>query len=310
MSARVAPQLPGAPWRSLPSPTWARLETTAPEMAATTRRYLSQLGESLKPRSIDAAEAVERSHVEDYLAWLRARPGQQPNSTVLAGTIAHRVGLVAKFFERVIAWGYEDAPPQSPISRRDAPPAPRPPAHAKRLSGVPGPTTPATRRPAAGLKGAAPEVSWDEVAARAPEIAATMRRYLEQLGVSARPTTVRAAEGILRLFAGHVSDADPTCRSVAAIERRHIESRPRRVLPWPSGPARYHRVVASRSTISRMPWLTASNRWLPDASPFDVRGKQPCSWRGRSRRGPRRNWPYGIRGPRSRAAAGSDGSGW
>jgi site-specific recombinase XerD len=244
MSAQVATQLHAAPLRSLPSPTWARLDTTAPEMTATMRRYLAQLGESLKPRSIDAAEAVlrqfagrvteadascrsvaaiERSHVEDYLAWLRARPGQQPNSTVLAGTIAHRVGLVAKFFERVIAWGYEDAPPQSPISRRDAPPAPRPPARGKRLSAVPGPMTPAKRRPAAGLKGAAPEVSWEEVAARAPEMAATMRRYLDQLGVSAPPTTVRAAEGILRLFAGHVSDADPTCRSLAVIERRHIE---------------------------------------------------------------------------------------
>ena len=243
MSAVAATPLPAAPWRSLPSPTWARLETTAPEMAATMRRYLAQLGESLKPRSIDAAgaalrqfagrvteadaschsvAAIERGHVEDYLAWLRARPGQQRNSTVLAGTIAHRVGLVAKFFERVIAWGYEDAPLQSPISRRDAPPAPRPPAHGKRIPAVPGPTTRARRRPAAGLR-AVPEVSWDDVAARAPEMAATMRRYLEQLGVSARPTTVRAAEGILRLFAGHVSDADPTCRSVAAIERRHIE---------------------------------------------------------------------------------------
>jgi site-specific recombinase XerD len=208
------------------------------------RRYLADLGEFLKPHSVNAAEAVlrqfagrvteadagcrsvaeiERSHVEDYLAWLRARPGQRPNSTVLAGTVAHRVGLVAKFFERVIAWGYEDAPPQSPISRRDAPPAPRPPARPRRLSAVPGPTTPAKRRPAAGLKGATPEVSWDEVAARAPEMTATMRRYLDQLGVSARPTTVLAAEGILRLFAGHVSVADPTCRSVAAIERRHIE---------------------------------------------------------------------------------------
>lgn len=47
MSAQVATQLPGAPWRSLPSPTWARLETTAPEMATTMRRYLAQLGESL-----------------------------------------------------------------------------------------------------------------------------------------------------------------------------------------------------------------------------------------------------------------------
>lgn len=243
MSAQMATQLHAAPWRSRPTPTWAQLQTTAPEMVATMRRYLVQLGESLKPRSIDAAEAVlrqfagrvtdadascrsvaaiERSHVEDYLTWLRVRPGQQPNRTVLAGTIAHRVGLVAKFFERVIAWGYEDAPPQSPISRRDAPPAPRPPARAKRLSAVPGATTPATRRPASGLR-AAPEVSWTEVAERAPEMAATMGRYLDQLGVSARPTTVRAAEGILRLFAGHVSDADPTCRSVSAIERRHIE---------------------------------------------------------------------------------------
>jgi len=213
-------------------------------MVATMHRYLAQLGESLKPRSIDAAEAVlrqfagrvtetdascrsvaaiDRGHVEDYLAWLRARPGQQPKGTVLAGTIAHRVGLLAKFFERVIAWGYADAPSRSPISRRDAPAKPQPPVRAKRLSAVPGSTTPPTRRSAAGLNGAAPEVSWDEVAARAPEMAATMRRYLDQLAVSARPATVRAAEGILRLFAGHVSEDDPTCRSLAAVERRHIE---------------------------------------------------------------------------------------
>ncbi len=247
MSAQEATDVhDGGLRRSRPTPTWAQLETTAPEMVATMRRYLAQLGESLKPRSVEAAEAVlrqfagrvtevdcdcrsvaaiGRGHVDDYLGWLRARPGQQPNSTVLAGTISHRVGLLAKFFERVIVWGYTDAPRESPISRRDAPMKPRLPAPSTKLAAVPTlPSAAANRRPAtAGLKGAAPEVSWNEVAAQAPEMVATMRRYLDQLGVSARPTTVRAAEGILRLFAGHVSAADPTCRSVAVIDRRHIE---------------------------------------------------------------------------------------
>jgi integrase len=51
----------------------------------------------------------------------------------------------------------------------------------------------------------------------------TMRAYLDQLGVSARPATVTGASKTLRLFAGRVTDADPSCRSVAAIEREHIE---------------------------------------------------------------------------------------
>ncbi len=53
---------------------------------------------------------------------------------------------------------------------------------------------------------------------------ATMASYLDQLGVSARPTTVGAAEQALRHFAGQVTEADPTCTSMAAVERRHIEA--------------------------------------------------------------------------------------
>jgi site-specific recombinase XerD len=71
--------------------------------------------------------------------------------------------------------------------------------------------------------GGTPEVTWAEIAARAPVMVATMASYLDQLEVSARPSTVDAAELTLRLFAHRVSEFDPDCVSVAAIARPHIE---------------------------------------------------------------------------------------
>ena len=72
--------------------------------------------------------------------------------------------------------------------------------------------------------GQAREMSWDDIAVRAPEMAATMQAYLGQLGVSSRPSTVVAASLALRHLAAHLVTTDPACTSVAAIERRHIES--------------------------------------------------------------------------------------
>jgi site-specific recombinase XerD len=68
------------------------------------------------------------------------------------------------------------------------------------------------------------EFPWAQTARRAPVMVATMASYLDQLGVSARPTTVGAAEQMLRHFAGQVTEADPGCTSMAAVERRHIEA--------------------------------------------------------------------------------------
>ena len=68
------------------------------------------------------------------------------------------------------------------------------------------------------------EFPWDETARLAPVMVATMASYLDQLGVSARPMTVGAAEQALRHFAGQVTQADPTCISMAGVERRHIEA--------------------------------------------------------------------------------------
>jgi integrase len=66
--------------------------------------------------------------------------------------------------------------------------------------------------------------TWDEIFARAPRMASTMVRYLDQLRVSARPSTLRAYDDALRMFGGHITLGDPACRSVAAIEHRHIEA--------------------------------------------------------------------------------------
>ena len=67
------------------------------------------------------------------------------------------------------------------------------------------------------------EVTWPQIAARAPVMAATMANYLDQLAVSSRPATVVTVDLALRLFAGRVTTADPSCRSVASIGRVHIE---------------------------------------------------------------------------------------
>jgi site-specific recombinase XerD len=66
--------------------------------------------------------------------------------------------------------------------------------------------------------------TWEKILLRAPLMAATMARYLDQLQVSARPATLGAYDDALRMFAGHITTVDPACRSVSAIEHRHVEA--------------------------------------------------------------------------------------
>ncbi len=241
MSAQAARALAVAPVRwTRPEPTWDEIAATAPQMVATMRRYLEDLGEFLKPASVQAAEvvlrhfagrvtqadvrcasvaAIRRRHVEDYLVWLRARPGAQWSTTVSERTVDHRLGLLIKFFERALTWGYADVPATIPIRSSDRPRVARRP----RRPSSPRPAPAATPVVKAEPRRVGGEVSWEEVAGRAPQMATTMRAYLDQLAVSSRPATVTSANTTLRLFAGRVSDADPACRSVAAIGRGHVE---------------------------------------------------------------------------------------
>ena len=78
--------------------------------------------------------------------------------------------------------------------------------------------------PAPSARRGGPLFTWDQVRVRAPQMAATMARYLEQLAVTARPMTVAAYDDALRIFAGQITEFDPGCRRVADIERRHIEA--------------------------------------------------------------------------------------
>ena len=71
--------------------------------------------------------------------------------------------------------------------------------------------------------GGRPEVTWAEIAQRAPLMVTTMATFLEQQAVSSRPSTVGAFDLALRFFAGRVTVFDPSCRSVADIGRRHVE---------------------------------------------------------------------------------------
>ena len=70
----------------------------------------------------------------------------------------------------------------------------------------------------------AKEFPWGDTALRGPVMVATMHRYLDQLAVSARPTTVSATSDALRFFAGQATRDDPALVAVAEIGRRHIEA--------------------------------------------------------------------------------------
>lgn len=65
---------------------------------------------------------------------------------------------------------------------------------------------------------------WVAISAAAPQLAATMLSYLDQIAVSQRPATVYAVETDLRIFAGFLLDHDPALAGAADIERSHIEA--------------------------------------------------------------------------------------
>jgi site-specific recombinase XerD len=72
------------------------------------------------------------------------------------------------------------------------------------------------------VPGDASQREWTELTARAPQLTATMRRYLVQLSTILAPRSVEAADYTLRQFAGWVSEhTDVT--AVADIARSHFE---------------------------------------------------------------------------------------
>lgn len=64
---------------------------------------------------------------------------------------------------------------------------------------------------------------WDELAARTPQLVATLRRYLTQVAVSMRPGSVALIDTTLRHLAVYLTDHHPDIGAVAGIRRTHIE---------------------------------------------------------------------------------------
>ncbi|HEX4865568.1 MAG TPA: tyrosine-type recombinase/integrase [Acidimicrobiales bacterium] len=122
-------------------PRWEPIAARAPQLATTMGAYLEQMSLSLRPQSISAFELalrifagflieedrrlrrvrqVRRHHIEAYKTWLTNRP-VGAGRTMAARTIRHRLGILRVFFERIIEWGWADAPRACPIFDSDMP---------------------------------------------------------------------------------------------------------------------------------------------------------------------------------------------
>jgi site-specific recombinase XerD len=109
--------------------------------------YLDQLAVSARPATVNAASLslrffaghlvrhepdcaavadVQRRHIESYKVALAARR-TRAGKPLANETIRGRLSLLRTFFERVIEWGYPDAPPRMPIFAVDVPRADEPP---------------------------------------------------------------------------------------------------------------------------------------------------------------------------------------
>jgi site-specific recombinase XerD len=124
---------------------WAGLDAAAPQMAATMRRYLAQIGTFLAARSVDVADnslrqlgrwlvantdvgtvaEIRRDDIEDFKVWLAARP-VAGGKKLSSNTHRQRLRTLRAFFERIIEWNWPDAPARNPVIGGDIPPRPEP----------------------------------------------------------------------------------------------------------------------------------------------------------------------------------------
>ncbi len=122
-------------------PPWDQLAADRPQMVATMRRYVEQIGCVLRPGSVTNTDLalrcfteyltascpevtstahVTRRHVENYKLWLAARPGRTRDQ-VSTTTIALRLVILRMFFVRLDEWGWNEAPPRVPMFPGDLP---------------------------------------------------------------------------------------------------------------------------------------------------------------------------------------------
>jgi integrase len=65
---------------------------------------------------------------------------------------------------------------------------------------------------------------WPQITAVSPLLAATMLRYLDQIALSLRPSSVVAANGIMREFGGFLTTEFPAINGLIDVDRHHVEA--------------------------------------------------------------------------------------
>jgi len=120
---------------------WAEFAASAPALAATAQRYLAQLDLSLHHNSVARTgdslrrfcrhlvgcypelrqfSEVGRAHVESYKLALAGHVTAK-GTPLKVNTLRMRLGMLMTFFDRIIEWGYEDAPVRNPLFISDIP---------------------------------------------------------------------------------------------------------------------------------------------------------------------------------------------
>ena len=79
-----------------------------------------------------------------------------------------------------------------------------------------------SRAPLRGSNGMGALPGWADLETAVPQITATMRRYLTQIGCILRPGSVSGAGLALRCFAAFLTEAAPEVSSLAQVTRRHV----------------------------------------------------------------------------------------
>jgi hypothetical protein len=105
-------------------------------------------------------------------------------------------------------------------------------------------TATATPSPSSSLSG--PQREWATIADAAPQLASTAERYLEQIGLSLRASSVVVANAALRLFCRYLVEAHPDTNCFAAVRRAEIEG--------------FKRAVAQQRTAAGKPLSTNTRR--------------------------------------------------
>jgi site-specific recombinase XerD len=122
-----------------PLPAWADLEPVIPQIAATMRRYLTQISCVLRPGSVSGADLAlvrwvpgpDRPRGDQHRAGdppphrgLQALAGRPSRAEQAAGDhrdIVHRLGTLRMFFVRLDEWAWDEAPPRVPMFPGDLP---------------------------------------------------------------------------------------------------------------------------------------------------------------------------------------------